>query len=78
MVTLLKIKKAIEKMMRGREDSQALDLINDAIDALRALCDALDDVSVCGRENVDAMLGCMVGLDMIIGKEDNDGRDQED
>lgn len=48
--------------------------INIAIDELTALLAALDDVEVKGRERVDTLLGCMMALDMIIGKEDEDGK----
>lgn len=48
-------------------------LLFDAIDALNDLKTQLDTVPVSGRENVDKMLGCMMALDIIIGKEDDNG-----
>lgn len=48
-------------------------LLFDAIDALNDLKTQLDTVPVSGRENVDRMLGCMMALDIIIGKEDDNG-----
>ena len=34
----------------------------------------LDEVEVKGRQNVDTLLGCMMALESIIGKEDEHGR----
>lgn len=45
-----------------------------AIGELHGLLSELDEVEVKGRKNVDALLGCMMGIDMIIGKEDGNGR----
>lgn len=43
--------------------------INIAIDELTALLAALDDVEVKGRERVDTLLGCMMAIEAIIGKD---------
>lgn len=48
-------------------------LLQAAIDKLKDFAAALDDVHVAGRENVDKLLGCMMALDIIIGKEDGNG-----
>lgn len=48
-------------------------LLQAAIDKLKDFAAALDDVRVSGRENVDKLLGCMMALDIIIGKEDGNG-----
>lgn len=48
-------------------------LLFDAIDALNDLKAQLDTVPVSGRENVDKMLGCMMALDIIIGKGEDNG-----
>ena len=44
-----------------------------AITELRGLLAELDEVEVKGRQNVDTLLGCMMALDAIIGKEGNNG-----
>ena len=43
-----------------------------AIAELRGLLAELDEVEVKGRQNVDTLLGCMMALEAIIGKENND------
>ena len=47
-----------------------------AISALENLSGALNDVPVKGREAVDQMLGCMMGIDEILGNNEqkNSGR----
>lgn len=40
-----------------------------AINELQDLLVALDDVEVKGRQNVDTLLGCMMAIDAIIGKD---------
>ena len=47
--------------------------IDKAMDELCALLAELDEVEVKGRQNVDTLLGCMMALDAIIGKEDANG-----
>ena len=42
-----------------------------AITELRGLLAELDEVEVKGRKNVDTLLGCMMALEAIVGKEDN-------
>ena len=43
--------------------------INTAIAELTALMACLDDVEVKGRQNVDTLLGCMMAIEAIIGKD---------
>ena len=40
-----------------------------AINELQNLLVALDEVEVKGRQNVDTLLGCMMALESIIGKD---------
>ena len=42
-----------------------------AIAELSGLLAELDEVEVKGRQNVDTLLGCMMAIEAIIGKEDN-------
>lgn len=48
--------------------------IYDAINALKDLLLDLDDVEVKGRQKVDTLLGCMMAIEALIGKEGEDGR----
>lgn len=48
-------------------------LLQAAIDKLKDFAATLDDVCVSGRDNVDKLLGCMMAIDIIIGKEDGNG-----
>ena len=41
-----------------------------AIAELRGLLFELDEVEVKGRQNVDTLLGCMMAIETIIGKEE--------
>lgn len=43
--------------------------ISIAIDELTALLAALEDVEVKGRARVDTLLGCMMAVEAIIGKD---------
>jgi len=43
--------------------------ITNAINELHIMLAKLDDVEVKGRANVDALLGCMMALEAIIGKD---------
>lgn len=44
-----------------------------ALTALNDLLDVLDSVEVKGRKNIDTLLGCMLVIEAIIGKEDSNG-----
>jgi hypothetical protein len=72
MVTLLEIKTALESIRREDGDDAAK-YIEEAIRCLKTAGEAMNTVSVRGRHDVDTMLGCMIGIDLIIG-EDKDGR----
>ena len=43
--------------------------INEAINALTDLLIELDEVEVKGRQQVDTLLGCMMAIEAIIGKD---------
>ena len=47
--------------------------IHEAINILENLLVELDEVEVKGRQRVDTLLGCMMAIEAIIGKEDADG-----
>ncbi len=71
MVTLKKIKSTVENLENGHE-ADPLQYLNDAWEMLLCAASTLDQISVKGRENVDALLGCMVGLEMIMGNKGED------
>ena len=75
MVTLVEIKKAIEEIEYACGDVPLL-YLEEALDLLTTAYGAMNTVSVCGRDNIDSLLGCMIGLEMIIGEKkevDEDG-----
>ena len=47
--------------------------IVNAIDELEEMLSKLDEVEVKGRKNVDTLLGCMLAIEAIIGKEGDNG-----
>ena len=72
MVTIYEIRNALEKLDAESGD-KGLEFIDEAIANLQAAEQALNTVSVRGRESVDALLGCMMGIELIIGKEGDNG-----
>lgn len=67
MVSLLQLSPALETL--GVRDEH----INNAVIELRALLSKLDEVEVKGRQRVDTLLGCMLAIEAIIGKEGDNG-----
>lgn len=47
--------------------------VDHAVTELEAMLDELDEVPVKGRENVDTLLGCMMAVEAIIGKDTENG-----
>ena len=45
------------------------ELIEEAILKLQEMLTNLDEVEVKGRQNVDTLLGCMMAIEAIIGKD---------
>ena len=74
MVTIKEIKTALEELEIESGD-KGIKYIEDAIANLCTAKEALNTISVRGRSAVDTLLGCMMGIDMIIGdEEETDGR----
>lgn len=44
-----------------------------AISALEEVSESLEKITVQGREAIDKMLGCMMGIEQIIGNEEQRG-----
>ena len=70
MVSLIDIKLALDGIQKESGDDFA-EYIDEAIEKLKTAQDALNTISVRGRHDVDALLGCMLGIDLIIGEENN-------
>lgn len=47
--------------------------IDRAIESLETAAEALNTIAVRGRDNLDQLLGCMLGIDMILGNKESDG-----
>ena len=47
--------------------------IDRAIESLETAAESLNTIAVRGRDSLDQLLGCMLGIDMILGKEESDG-----
>lgn len=63
MVNLLQLIPALRSV--GADEKH----ISLAINELRLLLAELDNIEVKGRQDVDTMLGCMMAIEAIIGKE---------
>lgn len=72
MVTLTEIKHVLEKLDAESGD-KGTEYLDAAIASLKDAGMALNTVGVRGRESVDALLGCMMGIELIIGKEGDNG-----
>lgn len=70
MVNLEQIKTALSSIEGGTEAEKYID---EAIDALKSASGAMGEIAVKGRENIDALFGCMIGIDLVIGGK-QDGR----
>lgn len=73
MVSLIEIKLALDGIQKESGDDCAK-YIDEAIEKLKTAQEALNTVSVRGRHDVDALLGCMLGIDLVIGEEKKNGR----
>ena len=47
--------------------------VDEAIQFLKTALSEMDGLSVKGRAEVDALLGCMLAIESIIGREDANG-----
>ena len=56
---------------------QKSDKVDTAIAALEELSEALENVSVKGRDAVDQMLGCMMGIEQIIGNDNQSNNSRQ-
>ena len=54
------------------EGDTTTEYVDKAIEALETASEALNTISVRGRENLDMLLGIMLGIDMILGKDEKE------
>ena len=64
---MITLKQIIPALISLGVSAEHIDL---AIAELRGLLSELDEVEVKGRQNVDTLLGCMMAIETIIGKEE--------
>lgn len=64
MVTLKQIKFTLQQL--GVET----DKVDIAMKTLEELSETLNGITVQGRDTIDQMLGCMMGIEQILGNED--------
>lgn len=55
------------------DGDNSTEYIDKAVEALETAAEALNTISVRGKDNLDQLLGCMLGIEMILGKEESDG-----
>lgn len=55
------------------DGDNSTEYIDKASEALETAAEALNTIAVRGRDNLDQLLGCMLGIEMILGKEESDG-----
>lgn len=67
---MISLKQIIPALVSLGVSEQHIEL---AIAELRGLLAELDEVEVKGRQQVDTLLGCMMALDAIIGKDGDNG-----
>lgn len=46
--------------------------IDKAVEALETASEALNTIGVRGKNNLDMLLGCMLGIDEILGREEKE------
>lgn len=53
--------------------NEAVEHLKNAIKELNVAKDEMEIIPVKGREQIDILFGCMLGLDLILGEEIDDG-----
>lgn len=71
MANLKQVKYTLEHLETVDGDASA-EYVDKAIEALETAKEALNTISVRGRDNLDQLLGCMLGIDMILGNENEE------
>lgn len=55
----------------GRDE--AVEFLDAAIKNLESAQNKMDTIMVCGREPVDVLLGCMMAIDALLGRGEDNG-----
>ena len=71
MANLKQVKYTLEHLDAIDGDT-SVKYIDAAIESLETASDALNTISVRGRESLDMLLGIMLGIDMILGKDEKE------
>lgn len=72
MYSLRQIYNAVDNITAlGGEKEEVSKSIEAAMESLKNALDNMDRLHVCGRFHVDTLLGCMMGLEAIIGEGEN-------
>lgn len=69
MANLKQVKYTLEHL-DAIDGDMSSEYVDKAIEALETASEALNTISVRGRTNLDMLLGIMLGIDMILGKEE--------
>ena len=51
------------------DGDKSTEYVDKAIESLETALEALNTIGVRGRENLDELLGCILGIEMILGRE---------
>lgn len=54
------------------DGDKSTEYVDKAIESLETAAEALNTISVRGRTNIDMLLGIMLGIDMILGNEEEE------
>lgn len=72
MIDLTQLKHALLSI-DGPDAMAAIEQVDGAIERLRDAEEKMQNISVRGRDAVDKLYGCMLAVDILIGKEQNNG-----
>lgn len=76
MYSLEQIRAAVDALETvDGEKNLAVEKIDHAIVSLKMAQDELDGLAVKGRKTIDTLLGCMLAVDAVIGKEEKEEND---
>ena len=72
--SLKQIRQALDALRAlGGDKEPILKKLDQATEILKEALKELDEIEVAGRGAVDCLLGCMMAIEKIVGKEDADG-----
>ena len=71
MANLKQVKYTLENL-DAIDGDKSTEYVDKAIESLETAAEALNTISVRGRTNLDMLLGIMLGIDMILGNEEEE------